>query len=331
MKIVIATPFYPPQVGVLATYAAGIEAALTQHGHEVVVTVLDTSQPVGIRHALFALRIFRAMRGASLVLALDTWSVGIPSCAVAAVRRVPLYVRIGGDFLWEQYIERTGEMVRLSEFYETRRALSVRERRIRSAIAWLLARASHVFFNTNFQRDIWNAVYGIDPSRSSVLENYYPLRVASVPPDRRVFVSANRSARYKNAELLEAAFARVKSRHPDIELDTSVVPHERQLDRIAASYATIIPSISEVGSNIAIESVVHGRPFIMSDDTGTKERLAEYGLFIDTRSQAALEEAIERLLDADTYARLAARATAFTFVRTWDDIARDLLRAIERI
>jgi glycosyltransferase involved in cell wall biosynthesis len=331
MKLVIATPFYPPQVGVLATYAAGIETALRMQGHEVIVVTFDTRLPTGIRHLIYALHIFKALRDAKTLIALDTWSVGIPATIAATVRGVPVVLRIGGDFLWEQYIERTGEMIRVSEFYKTRRSLSLRERCIRAVHTWLLRRSAHIFFNTNFLRDIWTGAYGIEESRSSVLENYYPSRVHTSTPQRKIFISANRAARYKNAALLRTAFAKVKSRHPEIELDTSVVTYDAQLRRLSECYASIIPSVSEVGSNIAIESVAHGKPFITTSDTGTKERLADCGLYIDTRSEKELEQAIEQMLDPRVYAQLADRAAQFAYVRTWDDIASDIIRAVQRV
>ena len=164
-----------------------------------------------------------------------------------------------------------------------------------------------------------------------MVENYIPPRVQTGAPTGRVFVSANRSARYKNVSRMEAAFIRVKGSHPDVELDMRILPHQEQLERLASAYAAIIPSISEIGSNIAIESVVRGRPFITTEDTGTKERLGECGIFIDTRSDVAIERAIESLLDPDTYARYAAKAAAFSFVRNWDDIASDIVRVAHKV
>lgn len=325
MRIVIATPFYPPQPGVLALYAAGLEEAFVREGHE--VRILAPSRgPVGVRHLLYFARMFAALGGASFVLALDTWSVGVPASAAARLRGVPFLVRVGGDHLWEQYLERTHEPVRLSEFYAASRRFSFRERIVRHLISRLLSSAHAVMFNTAFQKELWTQAYRIP--HASVLENFYPeKRHADIPHDR-VFVSAHRGAWYKNGSTAEAAMARVRERHPEVILDTRVVPHEEQLGRLAASYAVIIPSISEVGSNTAIEAVAAGRPFIMSDDTGTKERLAECGIFVDTRSAEALAQAVETLLDPDAYERYAAKVRAFGFTRSWTDIAREILAQV---
>ena len=326
MRIVIATPFYPPQAGILATYAAGLEEAFRKLGHEPVVITSSSSLPPGIRHIVYLIRILVAAHGAALVLSLDTWSVGMPALFAARLRGVPFIVRIGGDFLWEQYLERTHETVRLSEFYAADRVFSRREELIRILTQRMLLSAHAVMFNTRFQKEIWEAAYRIP--RASILENFYPEKRSAVPPSNRAYVSAHRGAWYKNTPLVDRIFARIRARHPDTELDTREIPHSDQLDRLAASYAIIIPSISEVGSNLAIEAVSVGRPFIMTEDTGTKERLAGCGLFVDTRSEKEMENAIESLLDSTVYAKLSAAINAVAFTHSWDDIAKEIIAKV---
>lgn len=326
MRILIATPFYPPQAGILATYAVGLEGAFKQLGHDVEIVLPNASLPSGIRHIEYFLRMLTKLGGASFVLSLDMWSVGAPAFSAARLRGVPFLVRVGGDYLWEQYTERTHEPVRLSDFYTASRVLSPKERTIRYFTERILGSAHAVMFNTRFQKEIWER--GFHLPRASVLENFYPEKKTSVPPSNHIFVSAHRGAWYKNTEVADAAFARVKARHPDIELDTREVPHTEQLGRLASSYAVIIPSISEVGSNLAIEAVSVGRPFIMTEDTGTKERLRECGIFVDTRSEKEMENAIESLLDPAVYARLSAAINAFSFTHSWEDIAKEIIAKV---
>lgn len=323
MHIVIASPFYPPQAGILATYAAGLEGAFRQLGHDVEVVIPDASLPPGIRHIEYFVRVFTKSGRASFVLSLDTWSAGIPAFFAARMRNVPFMVRIGWDFLWEQYLERTHEEVRISEFYTSPRVFPPKEKLIRSLTQRLLEGAHAVMFNTRFQKEIWESAYRIP--NASVLENFYPSKTTSTAPSNRIFVSAHRGAWYKNTARVEATFDQLKTRHPDIELDTRQIPHVEQLDRLAASYAVIIPSISEIGSNLAIEAVSVGRPFIMTEDTGTKERLAGCGLFVDTRSEKAMTDAIESLLDPTIYAKLHESIRAFSFTHSWEDIAKEII------
>ena len=57
---------------------------------------------------------------ADLILVLDTWSAAVPTMAACAIMRKRYVIRTGGDFLWESYVERTGDMVLFRDFYGTR-------------------------------------------------------------------------------------------------------------------------------------------------------------------------------------------------------------------
>lgn len=329
MKIIIATPFLPPSTAVLATYAESLRAAFDREGHE--VTVLSMSEfkhlPPGIRHGVYFFKMFSLVRGASFVLTLDTWSVGMPTFCAARLQGVPLLARIGGDFLWESYVERTKQPIRLSEFYARSLPLTLKERSIRVGTGMLVRHAT-LLFNSRFQRDLWQRVYGFTPQRARIIENFFPARRVNDTPQNRIFVSAGRHIALKKYDALERAFVRVKEKYPKVELDTRLLPRTEHLDRVQNSYAVIIPSVSEVSSNTAIDAVAAGKPFIMTEDTGTSERLGDCGLFIDTRSEDALVAAIEKILNPSDYEYLRARISEFSFTHSWDDIAREILTAV---
>jgi hypothetical protein len=219
-------------------------------------------------------------------------------------------------------------LIRLSDFYKARRALSFKERLMHSFIRRMSAHARVLFFNTRFQKDIWEKEYAFPPARAVVLENYYPPHADSTPPQKRMFVAPVRGVLTKNPGVLARAFARVQKKYPDISLDTDLLPHRDQLERLKNAYAVIVPSISEVSSNMALEAISFGRPFIISKDSGMQDRLGECGLFVDTLSEDALVSAIEQLLDPVAYAKISAKVAEFSFVRSWDDIARDVVQAI---
>ncbi|HWO06985.1 MAG TPA: glycosyltransferase family 4 protein [Candidatus Paceibacterota bacterium] len=329
MKIVIATPFYPPEIGVLGMYAAGIQEAFERLGHEVEIVSFGAVRhlPPLIRHIAYFKRVRAAARHVAFVLALDTWSVGLPALFAAKREDVPFLVRVGGDFLWESYVERTKEPVRLSEFYLKPRGLSLKERLIRKGIERLVRDADALLFNTRFLRDLWQRAYHVPAEKANIVENFVPPTSMNEPSLTRVFVCAGRNIALKNRETLERAFKRAKEKYPKIELDMRLLPPAEHAARMARCYAVIIPSISEVSSNTAIDAISAGKPFIMTDDTGTKERLGECGLFIDTRSEDALVGAIETLLNPENYEYHRARIKEFSFTHSWDEMAREILKA----
>jgi glycosyltransferase involved in cell wall biosynthesis len=333
MKIVIATPFYPPEVGTLGTYAKGLEGAFRAKGHTVVVVSLGALRrlPPGLRHIAYGFRLLPHLFGATCILSLDTWTIAVPALIGARLTRVPFLVRIGGDMLWEAYVDRTHELTLLSEFYAEKRRYSFKERLISRFLHSMTRHAHVIFFNSQFQRGIWERAYDLPAEKMHVLENFYPERTETAPPEGKVFAAPVRGVFTKNPGVLAHVFARVQEKHPEISLDTKEMPHAQQLERLRRAYAVIIPSISEITSNMAIEAVSFGRPFIVSRDSALSERLEGCGLFVDMRSADEIERAIEQMLDPAVYEALAAKARAFSFVRSWDTIADDILNAAQLI
>src|ERR1043166_7495967 len=156
MRFLIATGIYPPEIGGPAYYAKNLSEALQAKGHTVDIGTFGTLKkfPTGIRHLLLFLKIIPEVSQADVVIALDTFSAAIPAYFAARLFRKPVIVRTGGDFLWEQYIERTGDLLPLPFFYEKHQPFSLLERMYFSMTKFLLPRVTLVF-STNFQKDLW--------------------------------------------------------------------------------------------------------------------------------------------------------------------------------
>ncbi|MEX0651983.1 MAG: glycosyltransferase family 4 protein [Candidatus Paceibacterota bacterium] len=108
MRILIATGVYAPQIGGPATYVKILERLLPQHGISVKVVPFNSVSgfPVIIRHILFAYHIFRLGKKADVIYALDPISVGVPSALIARILGKRFFVRIAGDYAWEQGVQR---------------------------------------------------------------------------------------------------------------------------------------------------------------------------------------------------------------------------------
>lgn len=328
MTILIATGIYPPQVGGPAKYAQKLYEELGRRGPVELCawSALERALPWGIRHFVYFLRLLPKALRADAILALDTWSVGYPALVAAKLLRRTLLVRIGGDFVWEAYIERTGDMVRLSEFYKEPRTLSAKERIIQRATRTLLKRADVLLFNTAWQMRIWKDAFKFEtPAR--VLENEFPAKKSAPdsPLGQKIFVAAGRGIRYKNIPAFTEAFN--KAAQGRAELDTRVLPPHEHMERNKTAYAYAVPSVSEVNSNNIIEALSWGKPFIAPLDCGMRERLEGLGVFVDTLDQCAMQHAVEELLDEQKYAAYAERIKAFSYVRTWGQIADEILEA----
>ena len=329
MKILITTGIYPPDIGGPEQYAKNLAEAFQQLGHEVAVKTYKSEKklPTGIRHLYFFLKILPAIWRADFILALDTFSVGLPTVAAGRLWRKKVIIRTGGDFLWEGYVERTGDLVLLRKFYQTNLSkLSLKEKIIFRLTRWTLHHATKLVFSTDWQRQIWRNPYGLDLSRTAIVENYYGPKEASQEPTRKNFIFASRPLKLKNLETLNRAFTEVKKLQPDIILESVSLSHAELMNKIASAYAVILPSISEVSPNLVLEALVYDKPVIMTRECGLASLLRSRTLLVDPLSVDDLKAAIWQMIDGQDYLKLQQKVKEFSHLHNWPSIASELLQ-----
>ena len=313
-------------------YAQQLQPKLTERGHHVTfVTYAPWVRrlPFGVRHVCFALQLVPTALRADTMLGFDTMTVGMPMLLASKLTRTPYTIRIGGDFVWEQFVESTGRLVKLSNFYKTPN-IPLKQRLEIFLTKYVTRGAAALVFNSVWQRDLWLPIYRFDKTKSHVVENLYPPRQPGQRPEKRTFVAAGRAIKLKQEPLLKEVFATLQHKYPDVELDLAPLPPAEHQARVARSYALVLSSVSDVSPNVVIDALTYGKPFVCTADTGIRERLENTGLFVDTSSAQALVDAIESLLDPKVYADVAARVQSFTLVRTWDDVAHDFERVLQQ-
>src|SRR3989338_8014997 len=329
MKIVIATGIYPPDIGGPAYYAKGLEDALRALGHEVKTVVYGDLRkwPIGVSHLMYFFRIWPHLRGADAVIALDTASVAVPAWLASRISGVRFIIRTGGDFVWEHYLERTGDLLPLARFYAEHKPFSFKERTIFALTRWALSRAV-VVFSTELQREVWLGPYGLTLNRTRVIGNVVDAPLHAAAHSRKNYLWYVRDIAMKNGAHVRAAFARAKEKHPDIVLEEGDVPKAALLERMKSCYMVILPSITEISPNYILDALRFKKPFIMDKYSGFAGWLAPYGTLVDPLDENDIARAIDELATDDGYARACERADTFSLVRTYDDVARDFLGLI---
>ncbi len=328
MKVVVATGIYPPDIGGPALYAAGVEASLKKLGHTPVLVLFGglKKYPSGLRHLLYVFTLFGAARGADAIFAFDTYSVGVPAALVARLRGIPLVIRIGGDFVWETYVERTKKLIPLPHFYEKLPRLHLKERVAFALVRWMLSRAK-LAFNTEWLLEIWQKPYGIHRERAHVVANVIGERLAPLASDNKVLLYG-RTIAMKNRDAFARAFATAKKHGVALELETGQVTHKELLERMRSAYAVAVPSISEVAPNTIIDAIRCGKPFILSKYSGYAEPCKDLGVIVDPLDEESMAAGIQKIADSQEYARMQEHIRNFTEVRTFDDVTRELLALI---
>ncbi|MGB3921702.1 MAG: glycosyltransferase family 4 protein [Minisyncoccia bacterium] len=320
MRILITTGLSATDIGGPAHYGLNLANEFTKLGHKVNIIAYGPKEkelPIVVRHLYFVLRIFGDILRSDYILTTDTYSVAVPTVILSRLFFKRVAARIGGDFLWESYVERTGEKITLKNFNAQMPSLSIKESIIFLFIKIFTKLIHKLAFNTNWQKDIWQRTYDIKKSKICVIKNFIPSK-NFYPTHNQVFLWAGREIKLKNIQLLRELSA-------EFPIETYYeLPHSVLQDKIKNCYAVILPSFSEVCPNFVLEAISYGKPFIMTRETGMKEVCKNGGIFVDPFDEDALKESIKNMLDSVKYMRYQKELKSLQ-PRSWRQVAEEFL------
>ncbi len=328
MRLLVATGIFPPQIGGPAQYAKEITKEFVKQGHtvQVVTYTLEKKLPLFFRHIFFFLKVIFKLKNVDAIVALDTFSVGMPAVFAAKLFRKKILIRTGGDFLWESYVERTGDMVLFRNFYDTSRLKWNQKEKIIFFLTRLtLHNVSALIFSTQWQKDIFTQAYKLDPHKNFLVENFYGPKIVSSPPIKKIFIAGTRPLKWKNTKRLNQAFALAQSCNPVLELDLEIGCYEKFLEKINQCYAVILVSLGDISPNMILDAIRCNKPFILSRETGLKDRLQDIAIWVDPENIFDIKEKILWLANPDNYAQQCKKISAFTFSHSWTQIYQEFL------
>jgi glycosyltransferase involved in cell wall biosynthesis len=333
MKILISSGIYPPDIGGIAQYARNLYETWKNQGYDVKVAAYrwERAFPAFLRHFLFLLKIFRKGWNADFIVVLDTWSAAVPTMYACKIMRKKYIIRTGGDFLWETYVERTGDLVLFKDFYNTSlNELSSKEKAIFKLGGDALRSASKVIYSTDWQRKIFEKVYKLDPDKSLIIENYCGQREEQIEPEARVFLAATRELKWKNLDKLKSAFKNaqedIKTRgFEEIEFDTSKAVYDNFQERMRRSYAVILTSLGDISPNMIFDAIRVGVPFILTKETGIYDKVKDCAIFVDPTDENDIKDKIIWMANPQNRALQADKVRKFNWVHTWEDIGREII------
>lgn len=364
MRLLLATGIYPPDIGGPATYAALMEQELRRRGWKVAVLPFRAVRalPPGLRHLAYAWHLFRLAAGADVILAQDTVSVGLPALVAARLRRIPLVVRVPGDFAWEQGVQRFGVAEGIDAFQARRYGWRVEllrwiQRRVVRGAAQVMAPSRY------FARVV--AGWGVPAERLQAVYNGVALPEGIVP-DRSPFpgerplptlVSAGRLVPWKGFEGLIRVLSRIpgvrlliigdgpeRARLEAVVADLGLrarvkllgsQPRERLLALVAGADLFLLRSRFESFSFQLVEAMMLGLPVVAQaiGNLGEIVTAGEDGLLLDPDDEEGLRQTLVRLLaDPAERARLGANAKRssqrFSVTATGDRLEEVLRKAM---
>lgn len=348
MRLLLATPLYPPEAGGPATYTALLERYLP--AQDVVVTVVKFSDvrrfPPVVRHALYLKNLLAAGRRAEVVLALDPVSTGLPAMLAAGLLRKPFAVKVVGDYAWEQGVQRFGIKDTLDAFV-TRRTVPVPVMFLRGIESMVAKSAKVVIVPSEYLKGIV-ATWGVRADRLRVVYNAIELEAVpdtgtKLPPD--TIVSVGRLVPWKGFIGLIDALQLVRESVPEARLAVIGDGPERARLEAHAAHAGLADAVTFFGakshaetlalmrqatavalnstyeglSHLLIEAMMLGLPIVATDVGGNPELIkhGSNGLLVPPHDPEALAQALAKVVGDPIYAaslaeRTAAARTTFT-------------------
>lgn len=333
MKILIATGIYPPEIGGPAEYAKNLKDVWVREGHQVKVVIFGKFRkiPWGIRHLVFFFYILPAVIWSDAIFTLDAFTAGVSTVASKMFGKINIF-RTGGDTLWEFYVERTGDMVLLKDFYKTRLdKLSWKEKTLFHLMKWAFHNLSAIIWSTEWQRDIFMGPYELSGQKHFIVENYYGPKLPSQEPVGKNFLGATRKLKWKNISLLEKVFMENEVKESGASLDLSPVPHEQFMEKLSSSYAVIIASLGDISPNTILDAIRCNKPFIITRENGLTPRIKDIGIMIDPEDAKDIRDKVLWLSDPTNYERQKAKLENFTFTHTWEEMAGEYLNIYNKL
>lgn len=294
MKLVIATPLYPPEIGGPATYSKLLEEGLPAKGIDVVLVKFSEVRyfPKLIRHYVYYRRVYSAAQNADVILALDPVSVGLPAMKAAKKLGKKFVLKIGGDYAWEQGTQRFGVTAPLDDFVKEKHVPFMVNlfRKIQTRVA---RSATRVIVPSEYLEGIV-VQWGILKEKISVIYNGIELP-SPIPTHQKnekefLIVSAGRRVPWKGFESIE----QIAQGHPNWRVFiASGLPRAETLGWIKSADVFVLNSLYEGLSHVLIEAMMLGTPVIATRAGGNVTLVTDgqTGLLIPPKNDAALEEA----------------------------------------
>lgn len=358
MKVVLATGIYPPEIGGPATYVLNLARTLNERqvnvkviaygeqedtdGEVPVIRVSRAGGPIS-RWRRYARALKKHGKDADIVYAFSSVSCGAPLW-LAGLKGPRKILRLGGDFLWERYTDRGGDLS-LREWYAS-------DPMFKGMMNGLLRHFDHIVFSSLFQEELYEKFYQ-RLSLHSVIENALPggVPVYHSRHDPLKILFLGRFVSFKNLGSLIMALREF----PDAVLTIAgegplegrlraLVAEKGMTDRVTFLSSQsgdakqqlfldhdilALPSYTEISPNTALEARASGLPVLLTEETGLSRALTDGTLLRRLRSPREIVTALREV--SDTYELLAERASAPIPARTWDQVADEHLQLFRNL
>lgn len=340
MKVLLATPIYPPDIGGPAQYAVELPQKLAPN-HEVIVIAYGDStdtmetkfvsknKPLLWRLWLFGRAIYQYGREADVIYAQNAVAAGLPAVIAGKLLKKPVVIKVVGDEAWERAFG-SGKTKKLITDFLPNPDAGLKIKIIMAIQKFVLRRATAVTTPSKYLGELITKTYGLNPSKVHTNYNAAATQAAdkTVSKQPLQIATAVRLVKWKNVAGIIEAVKILREDHPDIhliiagtgpektaleqltkdlELESNVtfrgeISREETTKLFAESAATILNSNYEGLPFGVLMSFAVGTPVVATDIPGTNEVVLheQTGLLIKPDQNNQLALAIKKILTDST-------------------------------
>ena len=331
MKVLIATGIYPPDVGGPATYSKYLAEELPKRGHDVEVLVYTRILkrfPKGISHFIYFLKVLKQVGGADVILTTDAISAGLPVHFASFFSGRPYVLKIGGDYVWEQAMQRWGVRELLDDFLKKKYGWKIQlMRKLQSHVA---KKSVKVIAPSMYLASVVKS-WGVPEEKISVIYNTIHIpKITRAKSNKPLLFSFGRDVPWKGFSMLRE----IAKELPEVEFRIGEVSHDGRDKLFAECDIFLLNTGYEGFSHQILEAMSLGLPIITTDAGGNKE-IVEHeknALVVRYNDKEAWIKAIIRLLgDRDLQRRLSenAKITAQKFLDK--DMVGETLKVLQEV
>ena len=345
MRVLIAAGIYPPDSGGPATYAKAMADELPKR--DIAIDVLPQREArrfFPLHHFAYAWMLGLRAKDADIVFAQHSISIGLAALFVARVMRKPFVMRVGGDYAWEQGVQRFGVKELLDEFVSGTFRYGLRVNLFKFLQSFIARRADAIIVPSEYLKRIV-LTWGVEHLRVRVV--YSAFIPEDIPESKEelntlfempgvAIVTACRLVRWKGVRTLIELLPRLREEFKDIgllvigdgpertglkhlcmerELSERVrfmgdLPHDTTLKYIRAADLFVLNTGYEGLSYTLLEAMAQGAPIVSTSVGGNPELIetGREGILVQYDNQTELLAAIRGILSGQIDGKDLARA-----------------------
>ncbi|KKP92339.1 MAG: Glycosyl transferase [Parcubacteria group bacterium GW2011_GWA2_36_10] len=338
MKILITTGIFLPEAGGPPTYILNFAQALLKLQHQVtvltysdqavydldktlgfpVVRVVRSNKILNYYHYYQKTKQLLNTENFDCIYAFDHFSAGYPVFLAIKNNKIPFFIRVGGDFIWERYLERTNKLVTLlfqqdifAKYYDLPQdKLKIINNPVNKDISASIHKNTNkeIIFHGRINKK--NNLIFLVQAFAKMQDNSFTLHIIGDGPEKSKLQAEANKLKLKNV-----IFSDLMSRNALYQ-------------KLSAAYLAVYPSLTDISPNGVLESLRLGLPFICTKEIGF-DWLKNKALMFDPKNIGELVNILNNLSKQDFYYEYKQKLAKISYDYDYSQATQDTLQILQ--